>query len=413
MKRSQVLIFILIVFLSGCTADESVETTQLSSTGGLVTSVYAESLPSSLFEGDQIFLQLSVENQGDYDVDAGNYYLNIKGINPNAYDNSNGNGLDVSDLTKISSTDLLSLGEFGNDTIVRGQEVFTIGNSFLYCNNIDNDLPLNLHAKTCYDYGTTSEISGCFIHSTSSTGDEVCVVSGYKPVTNSIAPVIITEVAESVAGSSDVRFRVKVENLGGGKVFDKHSNSAGVTQTIQSCESLPRGTGWNVIYIEDITLDGATIISTNPNGGFRFEGGVETLADGKHRFRLDSTDTGRFSFVTGVTGLDFVGKVEFKLSYGYSETDIFSTTIKALSDFSPTCEQSSSSSESSSSDDGSSSSSSGSTQSDGANEEGVLDNCNACDGDEDGDGVPDHEDDCPLVDARNNDEDGDGCVDQG
>jgi len=384
MKRSHVLILILIVFLSGCTADESVETTQLSSTGGLVTGVYADSLPSSLFEGDQIFLQLSVENQGDHDVEAGNYYLNIKGINPTAYQ-----GLEVADLTKISSTKLLSLGEFGNDTIVRGQEVFTIGNSFLYCNNIDNDLPLNLHAKTCYDYGTTSEISGCFIHSTSSTGDEVCVVSGYKPVTNSIAPVIITEVAESVAGSSDVRFRVKVENLGGGKVFDKYSNSAGVTQTVQSCESLPRGTGWNVIYIDDITLDGATIISTDTDSGFKFEGGVESV-DGKHRFRLDNTGTGRFSFVTGVTGLDFVGKVEFKLSYGYSETDIFSTTIKALSDFSPTCEQSDSTTEESTTED----SSSGSTISD-----------------EDGDGIADSEDQCPNT-AEGAAVDPDGCVPQ-
>ena len=358
----------------------------MSSTGGLVTGVYADSLPSSLFEGDQIFLQLSVENQGDHDVEAGNYYLNIKGINPTAYQ-----GLEVADLTKISSTELLSLGEFGNDTIVRGQEVFTIGNSFLYCNNIDNDLPLNLHAKTCYDYGTTSEISGCFIHSTSSTGDEVCVVSGYKPVTNSIAPVIITEVAESVAGSSDVRFRVKVENLGGGKVFDKYSNSAGVTQTVQSCESLPRGTGWNVIYIEDITLDGATIINTDTDidSGFRFEGGVESV-DGKHRFRLDNTGTGRFSFVTGVTGLDFVGKVEFKLSYGYSETDIFSTTIKALSDFSPTCEQSDSTTEESTTED----SSSGSTISD-----------------EDGDGIADSEDQCPNT-AEGAAVDPDGCVPQ-
>jgi hypothetical protein len=385
MKRSHVLILILIVFLSGCTADESVETTLLSSTGGLVTGVYADSLPSSLFEGDQIFLQLSVENQGDHEVEAGNYYLNIKGINPAAYQ-----GLEVTDLTKISSTELLSLGEFGNDTIVRGQEVFTIGNSFLYCNNIDNDLPLNLHAKTCYDYGTTSEISGCFIHSTSSTGDEVCVVSGYKPVTNSIAPVAITEVAESVAGSSDVRFRVKVENIGGGKVFDKHSNSAGVTQTVQSCESLPRGTGWNVVYIEDITLDGATIISEDPNSGFRFEGGVETLDDGKHRFRLDSTGTGRFSFVTGVTGLDFVGKVEFKLEYGYSETDIFSTTIKALADFSPNCDQSGSTSEESTSEESSSGSNTG---------------------DEDGDGILDSDDQCPNT-AEGDVVGPDGCVPQ-
>ncbi len=409
MKRSHVFILILIVFLSGCTADESVEITQASSTNGLVTGVYANSLPSSLFEGDSIFLQLSVENQGDYDVDAGNYYLNIKGINPTAYQNLDGEDLTAEDLTEVSSTELLSLGDFGNETIVRGQEIFTIGNSFLYCNDIDNDLLLNLHAKTCYAYGTTSEISGCFIHSTSSTGDEVCVVSGYKPVTNSIAPVAITEVAESVAGASDVRFRVKVENLGDGKVFDKHSNSAGVTQTIQSCESLLRGTGWNVIYIDDITLDGNTIIGET---GFRFEGGVEKVGE-KYRFRLGDSGIGRFSFVTGVTGLDFIGKVEFKLSYGYSETDIFSTTIKALPDFAPTCDQSSSSSESSSSDDGSSSSSSGSTQSDGADEDGVLDNCYVCDGDEDGDGVPDDEDDCPLVDATNNDEDGDGCVDQG
>ena len=402
MKKLHVVIIILMVFLSGCTDNEATPQVQTSNYVGLVTSVYAESLPSSLFEGDEVFLQLTVENKGDYDVPTANYHLNVKGINPAAFER-----LDVSDLTHDSSDVLLSLGSFGNETIVRGQEVFTIGNSFYYCNDIENDFSLNLHAKSCYDYRTTSEVSGCFIRSTTSTGDEVCVVSEFKPVTNSAAPVAITEVAESVAGSSKVRFRVKVENLGAGAVFDKYGvDNDDVTNTIQACDSLPRGSGWNVIYIEDITLDGSSIASDA--GTFKYEGGVENTASGRSRFRLDKSGVGRFSFTTEVTSVDFVGKVGIELGYGYSETDIFSTKIKALSNFAPmACTDPDGTtppdSDQVADEDG--------VDEDGADGESALFGCNECDGDEDNDGVPDDDDDCPYTDATNNDDDGDGCID--
>ena len=413
MKKLHVVIIILMVFLSGCTDNESTPQVQTSNYVGLVTSVYAESLPSSLFEGDEVFLQLTVENKGDYDVPTANYHLNVKGINPAAFER-----LDVSDLTQDSSDVLLSLGSFGNETIVRGQEVFTIGNSFYYCNDIENDFSLNIHAKSCYDYRTTSEVSGCFIRSTTSTGDEVCVVSEFKPVTNSVAPVAITEVAESVAGSSKVRFRVKVENLGAGAVFDKYGvDNNDVTNTIQACDSLPRGSGWNVIYIEAITLDGISI--TSDVGTFKYEGGVEKTASGRARFRLDTSAVGRFSFTTEVTSVDFVGKVGIELGYGYSETDIFSTKIKALSNFAPAAcvdpdETTPLASDQVADEDGVDEDGvdEDGVDEDGVDEDGVLFGCDVCDGDEDGDGVPDDEDLCPYTDATNNDEDGDGCVDQ-
>ena len=236
--------------------------------------------------------------------------------------------LEESDLTKSSTVDLPSLGDFGNDTIVRGQEVFTIGDTFMYCNDIDNDLNLNLHVKSCYEYGTTSEISACFIKSTVTGGDNVCVVSEFKSVTNSIAPIEITEIAESVAGASAIRFRVKVENLGAGTVFDKYADTD-IPTTLGICDILRRDQE-NLVYIDSITLDGIPM-------DLSYEGGVEQLANGMDRFRLDSTGAGRFSFTTETTGLDFVGNVEIKLSYGYSETDIFRTTIQALSDFQPSC----------------------------------------------------------------------------
>ena len=335
MKRFHVFIIIFIVFLSGCTADESIEEIQVSNYVGLVTSVYADSLPNKMYEGDRIYLQIQVENQGDYDVSEELYYLNVKGINPGAYE-----GLEEEDLVKSSGQGLLSLGDFGNDTIIRGQEVFTIGStSFYYCNDIDNDLELNLHAKSCYDYGTTAEISGCFIESTSTAGGGVCTASEFKSVINSVSPVTVTEIAESVAGASAVRFRVKVENLGKGTVFDKYAKIGvegedsvftSVATTLSKCDTL-RPDQKNLVYIDSITLDGTPLILT-------YEGGVEEIKDTtlpRNRFRLDRNGVGRFSFMTETTGLEFVGNVEIELSYGYSETDIFSTTIQALSDFAP------------------------------------------------------------------------------
>jgi hypothetical protein len=340
--------------------------------------------------------------------------------------------LDVSDLTHDSSDVLLSLGSFGNETIVRGQEVFTIGNSFYYCNDIENDFSLNLHAKSCYDYRTTSEVSGCFIRSTTSTGDEVCVVSEFKPVTNSVAPVVITEVAESVAGSSKVRFRVKVENLGAGAVFDKYGvDNNDVTNTIQACDSLPRGSGWNVIYIEAITLDGISI--TSDVGTFKYEGGVEKTASGRARFRLDTSGVGRFSFTTEVTSVDFVGKVGIELGYGYSETDIFSTKIKALSNFAPVaCVDPDETTPPEDGADGDGADGDGAdgdgadgdgadgdgadgdgADGDGADDETEFFGCADCEWDDDCDcdGVLDDFDMCPYVDPLGADADLDGCID--
>ena len=107
MRRMFVFIVIALVFLSGCTGDEATTTTPVSSEG-MSTSAYAGSLPSSVYEGELIPMQFLVENKGDYNVDSGDYFLKIKGINPTVL------GLDETDLKQSSSEDMDAISSFAS-----------------------------------------------------------------------------------------------------------------------------------------------------------------------------------------------------------------------------------------------------------------------------------------------------------
>ena len=320
MRRMFVFIVIALVFLSGCTGDEATTTAPVSSYEGMSTSAYAGSLPSSVYEGELIPMQFLVENKGDYNVDSGDYFLKIKGINPAVL------GLDENDLKQSSSEDMDAISSFGDETIVSGQEVITVSDSACYNNDLENDLTLSVHAKSCYIYGTTASASACFVE-ISGTGDGICLPSGFKTVTNTIAPIAVTEFAQSPAGENNgnprYRFRVKVQNMGPGTVFDKN-----VEDGLNSCDDISRSDE-NVVYIDSIMLDGAEI------DNLIYEG--EPSGDSPN-FRLDSTGTGRFSFIIEQeSDLEYEGDLDIEFSYAYTQTDVFRTIINALPDQAPNC----------------------------------------------------------------------------
>ncbi len=319
MRRMFVFIVIALVFLSGCTGDESTTTAPVSSYEGMSTSAYAGSFPSSVYEGELISMEFLVENKGDYKVESGDYFLKIKGVNPEVL------GLDENDLKHSSSVDMDAISSFGDETIVSGQEVITVSDQACYNNDLENDLTLSVHAKSCYKYGTTASASACFVK-ISGTGDGICSPSGFKTVTNTIAPVVVTEFAQSPAGENDgnpkYRFRVKVQNLGLGTVFDKN-----VDDGLESCDDISLSDK-NVVYIDSIMLDGAEI------DNLIYEG---KIADDSS-FRLDSTGTGRFSFIIEQeSDLEYEGDLDIELSYAYTQTDVFRTLINALPDQPPNC----------------------------------------------------------------------------
>ena len=323
MRRMFVFIVIALVFLSGCTGDESTTTTPVSSYEGMSTSAYAGSFPSSVYEGELIPMQFLVENKGDYNVDSGDYFLKIKGINPTVL------GLDKNDLQKFSSEDMDAISSFGDETIVNGQEVITVSASACYNNDLENDLTLSVHAKSCYIYGTTASAPVCFVK-ISGTGEGICSPSGFKTVTNTIAPVAVIEFAQSPAGENNgnprYRFRVKVQNMGPGTVFDKNIKDDFGQINLGSCDDIS-ASDKNVVYIDSIMLDGAEI------DNLIYEG----ISDDSF-FRLDSTGTGRFSFIIEQgSDLEYEGDLDIEFSYAYTQTDVFRTVITALPDQAPNC----------------------------------------------------------------------------
>jgi hypothetical protein len=113
--------------------------------------------------------------------------------------------------------------------------------------------------------------------------------------------------------------------MGPGTVFNK-------VIAVNECDDLSRADE-NVVYIDSIKLDGQELGSR-----LTYEGGVEEESLNLAYFRLDSVDTGRFSFIIEQeSDIEFEGDLDIELGYAYTQTDIFSTTINALPDQEPNC----------------------------------------------------------------------------
>ena len=110
----------------------------------------------------------------------------------------------------------------------------------------------------------------------------------------------------------------------------------------------------NFVFIDSVTLDGQTLdkdilfyeggITTEsvfyPTGTEEVDGITIPLYITKELsgFRLDSNGAGRFSFIiVQEEDIEFVGDLDIALGYAYTQTDVFTTTIKALPDQEPNC----------------------------------------------------------------------------
>jgi len=333
------ILFVLIVLFSGCT-DTPTEDTTTSAANGVDFDIYADTLQAKQYEGQTFGFQVLAENEGSYNIPQTHFKLFLEGINPLTY------GLTVEDFIKENTLELTSIGIYNDELSIRGQEVFSFEN-LCYRNDLDSNLKLDMHLRSCYSYETSAKVGACFGEAYSQF-NEICTVTESKTVTNSISPVKVTEIYESGAGGDDYRFIVKVTNQGDGKVFSRYATARDnpttslditISNSMKSCTDLSPGLN-DMVYVESIKLDGAELLGTaelvletkltdanvasnNPNKGNYFN-----LVDGKGQFIFKLTE---------VTDVDYVGTLEIVLGYGYTETTVRNTELIALPDVVPEC----------------------------------------------------------------------------
>ena len=314
---------VLIILFSGCT-DTGTEDTTSATSEGISFDVYANTLQPQQYEGQSFNFQIKVENKGGYSVPTDHMNLYLEGINPITYSRT------PSDFIKKNTVELTSLGLFGNDTIIRGQEVVSFSD-LCYMNDLETNLDVDLFFKSCYSYETNAKVSACFGEAYSQF-NEICTVTEEKAVTNTDAPVKVTQILESPAGLGKYRFIINVENQGSGKVFSRYS-SADISDSMSTCKDLDPGLD-NIVSVESIRLDGnelmsSALVTIEPNI-------VDAVANKPYLNLINGK--GQFSIiVTDESEGDYVGTLEVVLGYGYSDMKERSIELVSLPNVEPDC----------------------------------------------------------------------------
>jgi hypothetical protein len=335
------LIFVLVVLFSGCTDTESTSTSI--NADGVLFDVYANTLQPQLYEGQSFSFQVIAENNGGYTIPASHLNLFLGGVSSETY------SVTPEDFEKQNTLELTSIGIYNAETTIRGQEVFSF-EDLCYKTDLSSDLDVKFHLKACYDYQTNAKTNACFGEAYSQF-NEICVVTEQKTVTNTVAPIQVTEIYESSAGQDSYRFIVKVENKGTGAVFAHYASAElssndltnTITDSIASCRDLNPSDS-NVVYIDSIKLDGVEqlALTTFQLETYRENEHISSIEDGKGMFFNLVNGKGQFIFkisdVTATEEIDFVGNLEIVLGYGYTETKIRNTELVSLPDIVPNCQ---------------------------------------------------------------------------
>jgi len=301
MKLRSVIIFITIIFISGCSHVATNEET-ISSNNGLDIEILENSLSDVYYEGENINIELQVENLGDYTVEKNKFFLYLSGFNPTAF------GKNLESLKLSNNNDLTELFNSDNETLVTGIEYFTFDN-LCYKNNLDSPYDLNMKFTSCYPYQTIISSKVCF-GDPKANNNELCMVNEQKDFTNTLAPIQATSLVENYIGNGDYRFVINFLNSGSGEIIglDKTSDCSNIDSRSTS-----------LLSINSIKLDGEELIDSNI---LNLE-----LPQNKDNVRIIN-DAGSISFkINQNQDIDYIGDLQVTLSYGYKSSFDKSTVI--------------------------------------------------------------------------------------
>ena len=259
-----VFIITLSLLLSGCKQQGSSTDPFVGGTNGLLINFAQGSPPSMIFDSGTTPFQVIVElqNDGEFTVPKDKVRVTLLGINPEEF------GVTPQDLTKHPDQDLEKVRKDLSGNKVPSDKVQIVFPTFKFMNNVVADTQKELYAEVCYLYKTTARSDLCIKRNLMSTDSTVCQVNEKKKVYSSGAPIQVTSLEESQAGTNKIQFFFTIEKKGNGDVFTKESD----------CGSENYLTTQNKVYVTvDTGLNG--LVCHGLQGGTT--SGFVTLAGGK------------------------------------------------------------------------------------------------------------------------------------
>ncbi len=225
MKKEILIFLILLAVVSGCDLNNEdtpdTGTPFLGGTTGLIMNFMEDAPPEEVYDGGEYPFDIVVklENEGEWDVEAGNARVKISGIDPSEF------GLDPSDLIGYPDSDLTRTYKDAEGNVIEGSETHVGFYGFNFQDEIRGNMQFPVRADVCYTYGTNALSQICIKEDLYDTDeDSLCIVNEEKSVYSSRAPVQVTSMKESVRGAEKVGFTFTLEHIGNGGIFQKGSD---------------------------------------------------------------------------------------------------------------------------------------------------------------------------------------------
>ena len=175
----------------------------------------------TIFSSETFPLEVTLFNKGEFEVQAGDVMVKLLGPSQ-------------SEFSGIASWDLANSGvidEVSNLVPSGGEETVTFATDALYLTDVVGLVDREWFANIEYNYQTIVIIPEVCLKE-DLTDNRVCVVKEAKQFFVSGAPITITSVEEDTAGRGIMALKIKLSNVGGGKVTNPGQDFSATTQKL-------------------------------------------------------------------------------------------------------------------------------------------------------------------------------------
>lgn len=270
-KTIMTIILALSLILSGCDNGDGTTATSafIGGTRGLDMKFTESQPPEKVMDDhqDTFGIAITLENVGEATILKDKVIGTLSGIDANAFG--------LATITATNQNEIGGKEKQNGETISGSTEIIDFGDAS-YGPKLTGDFETTIKADICYDYETQAVFSVCLKKNTvqKESSKETCKVEESKHVENSGAPVQISNVRESAAGNSKIKFSFDIYGDNVGKIYKQDT----ITAATGCVENTVTDEGKNKIGVVVDSQPGIIVSCSRLNGGSQ---GQVQMYDGK------------------------------------------------------------------------------------------------------------------------------------
>lgn len=215
-KLLLILLAMTLMVVSGCTEGQTtpgqgVHANFVGGTRGIEMSFVANAPPSEVADQgqDQFEVVVNLLNRGEHEVAPEDVFVELEGFSPFTF------SITHDDLIQYSEYELMPVYKSQDGSIIYPTDTPVIFSGFNYDEVAPNDEVYSFRANVCYKYETIAVSDLCVKPRYNlDNEDDLCTVSGLRGVSNSGAPIQVTEIRQVPRGidRTEISFKLQLKD---------------------------------------------------------------------------------------------------------------------------------------------------------------------------------------------------------